>query len=318
MKRVAIIYNPLAGKGKARKLQKKIQEKFSTLDLDVYFFLTQFPSHAESLAKEACNKDFDIIVAAGGDGTCNEIINGMMTSNAKKIPAFGVIPIGRGNDFAYGAGIPKDIFEACELFIKQEPTFLDIGKITGGYFPNGKYFANGIGIGFDTIVGLNAAKHKKMHSAMSYMAGVLDSLIHFTPSPLISITYNGISYTYNSLQISILNGKRMGGLFHMAPDANSSDGLLNLCMAVRKMTRLDMIRLVMMYTKGTQGRDALIKTDLAPSYIIEAPNKGLVCHADGETICTDGDYLKIECINNALQFYHNPSLPRLLPSQMNT
>ena len=122
--------------------------------------LTENPGHAIQLAEEAGANGYDTVVAAGGDGTANEVINGLMNAANKGnlIADFAVLPVGRGNDFSYGMGVPQELRAACELLAEGKTRKIDIGFVKGGDYPEGRYFGNGIGIGFDTIVGFEAAK----------------------------------------------------------------------------------------------------------------------------------------------------------------
>lgn len=316
-KRYALIFNPVAGKNKAAGLLPLIEEQFRVAALTYDIMTTQAVGHAEELAHNAAHQGYDVVIAAGGDGTCNEVINGLMKYRSEghvNLPALGILPVGRGNDFAYGAGIPAKLNAACQILASGHQDPLDVGLIKGGFFPQGRYFGNGIGIGFDTIVGLKAAEKKHLHSALTYASGAIDTLIAYPKAPDISITFNGRTMDIASQQISILNGRRMGGLFHMAPFSRRHDGLLDLCMVVRPMTRRDMIRLILHYIKGTQRRSPLILTEKAPGFRIVAPKGGLVCHADGETICTDGTELTVECLPAALRICCDPALPGPLAS----
>lgn len=298
----AVIVNPVAGKGRARDAVPAIEAGLRNLNLDYELLFTNAVWHAAILARSAFDRGFSAVVVAGGDGTCNEVINGLMACREETgiAPVLGVLPVGRGNDFAWGAGIPRDLPAALAILAADNPTPLDTGLVTGGDYPRGRYFGNGIGIGFDTIVGLEAARNRYLHGALSYVYGALRTLIIYPDAPRVRIAYNDTDQTLSSPQISILNGRRMGGTFHMAPEAETGDGLLDLCMAMRPLKRSEMVRLIVHYIRGTQAASPLITTDRAARFSISAPEGGLVCHADGETICTDGTALTVECVPAAL------------------
>ncbi|MBU0957124.1 MAG: diacylglycerol kinase family lipid kinase [Spirochaetes bacterium] len=315
-KRCALIFNPVAGKGKARTLRPLIEAWLAGADFAIDIMETESHGHAGKLAYEACGKGYSMVVAAGGDGTCNEVINGMMEFRRKqpeKLPALGILPIGRGNDFAYGVGIPAKLEAACKSLLAGNEEDLDIGSIKGGFYPDGRFFGNGIGIGFDTIVGLKAAEKKNVQGAITYLYGAIDTLISYPKAPHISIHFNNESRELQTHQISILNGRRMGGMFHMAPFGKKNDGLLDLCLVNKSLTRREMLRLMLHYIKGSQHRSGLVENARAPDFHILAPNGGLVCHADGETICIDGTELTVECIPAALRIICDPDLPADLP-----
>lgn len=153
------------------------------------------------------------------------------------------------------------------------------------------------------MVGLEAAKLKFIHGSATYIWGALVTLFKYPRAPSLNVTYNGTTRQVESSQVSILNGSRMGGTFFMAPDGKVDDGFLDLCMPVKHISRLGMIKLMAQYTKGTQASNPVVTTALSTAYHVEALSGKLVCHADGETICTQGKDLKIECIPGALQIY---------------
>jgi YegS/Rv2252/BmrU family lipid kinase len=296
-KKCLIVYNPTAAMGRAAERLPEAKDLLSLMGLDYEIRLTEGVWHAAELALEAGREGFGVVVAAGGDGTANEVLNGLMLSLARgdAIPEMAVLSIGRGNDFSYGAGIPQDLGLCVEVLARGEGRPIDVGRISGGDYPGGRYFGNGVGIGFDTIVGLEAAKMKHVHGFMSYVLGALRTFVEYPPAPYVRLAYDGGVIEQKSHQVSIMNGKRMGGTFFMAPEADNHDGLLDLCMA-GELTRRDMVGLMLAYTKGTQASNPKIRTVRSSRYEISAPKGGLVAHADGETICRNGSFLLIECL----------------------
>ena len=267
-----IIFNPIAGKGKAVKQLPIIHNFMREKDLEYEIIYTEKTGDAIDIAESNAKEENTAIIAAGGDGTCNEVINGLMKGKGDTIPVFGVLPLGRGNDFSYGGRVPAVLDDALEILAGQNSSPLDVGIVKGGYYPEGRYFGNGIGIGFDTVVGLEAAKLKHVQDALAYVVGTAKTLIKFSDSPDIELTYNGKTILNRAIQVSIMNGNRMGGLFYMAPDAINNDGLFDLCMVDHK-NRRQLIRAIMHYTKGTQKGLPGISTDRAPSYTIRAPQR---------------------------------------------
>ena len=321
MAKIKIILNPVSGMGNGAKQLPLIREMFDKSALEYDIIITEKVWDAALAAEKAAVEGYSGVVAAGGDGTCNEVLNGLMSARKDaspsskrsarpgkagvKLPFFGVLPVGRGNDFAYGAGVPSSLLQASELIISQNTSTLDVGFITGGDYPEGRYFGNGIGIGFDTMVGLEAAKLKFIHGPAVYAWGAIVTLFKYPKAPELKVTYNGSTQTVHSSQVSILNGSRMGGTFFMAPEGKVDDGVFDLCMPVKHISRLKMVKLMLQYTKGTQRDNPVITMAKSVEYNVEAVTGSLVCHADGETICTDGKELRIECIPGALQIYSN-------------
>ncbi len=298
MERYIVILNPIAGKGHAEKRIPEIEAFFFQHKLPYEIILTERPGHAITLAESYAMMDNTIIVAAGGDGTCNEIINGLMHASAKlndKIPVFGVLAIGRGNDFAYSADIPVGLGEDLMRIKDGKPVAMDVGEVKGGDYPDGRYFGNGLGIGFDTIVGLEAAKMDHVHGSVAYALGAIKTLVKYPPAPDIDIQYGNKTLSILPALISVMNGRRMGGTFFMAPKGKMDDGLFDICMT-KQGTRRKLLGAMIAYTKGTQGeRDDTI-TARSEHISVEALSGTLAVHADGETICEAGK--KLDIINH--------------------
>jgi YegS/Rv2252/BmrU family lipid kinase len=297
-----IIANPIAGQGKARELIPSIREHLDRLPVKYDIVRTEGVWHAAEIAYRSAQDGVRVVVSAGGDGTANEVINGLMRVrlDGYEPPALAALPVGRGNDFCFGVGVPQELEQACATLATGKRKPLDVGMVTGGEYPEGRYFGNGIGIGFDTIVGLEAAKLKRIRGFLAYVVGAIRTLVIYPDAPQIVVAYDGEERHVSSQQISVMNGRRMGGTFYMAPESLTDDGYLDLCMAVRPLNRRQMIGLVLDYTKGVQTRNDVIATARATHFRLVAPSGGLVCHADGETIATDGDELEIVCVPAAL------------------
>ncbi len=306
---ILIILNPVAGKGKAGERLPDIQNLMAAAGLRFDLRATERVGHATELAEAAGASGYGIVVAAGGDGTVNEVVNGLMRAKnaGKPVPTLAAFSVGRGNDFAYGADLPGTLEACVDVLRKGDRRAMDVGFVKGGDFPQGKYFANGMGVGFDTIVGLEAAKLKHVHGFMAYVIGALRTFIIFPTAPQVRLVYDGAVLEQKSTQVSIMNGKRMGGTFFMAPDAKNHDGRFDLCVA-ESLNRREMVDLMVRYTKGTQAGHARIKTMSASSLDITASDGGLIVHADGETICIDGRELHIECLASALTIICDPGL----------
>jgi diacylglycerol kinase (ATP) len=295
-RRHLVVLNPVAGKGKAAERIPEIEALLESRLVDYDLEVTKGVWHAAELAREAGGKGYAVVVAAGGDGTANEVLNGLMLAfeRGEKPPIMGVLSVGRGNDFAYGAGIPSELGPCVDVLAEGFELPMDVGRLAGGDYPEGRYFGNGIGVGFDTIVGLEAAKLRYVRGFMAYVIGALKTLALFPEAPEIRVEHDGGTIEQASHQISIMNGRRMGGVFFMAPGATNRDGLLDFCMAGR-LTRRDMLALIARYVKGSQAGHPKIKTGRSTRYAITAKGGGLVVHADGETICTNGESLLVEC-----------------------
>jgi YegS/Rv2252/BmrU family lipid kinase len=309
--KLLIILNPVAGKGRAVKEYPKIDRFLKERKIEYEIVLTTGPGHALEIAKNCAAGNGTTVVAAGGDGTSNEVINGLLSRKdpPPEPPLFGIIPVGRGNDFACSARIPENLEQSLEVLIQNRIIPLDAGLVTGGYFPEGRYFINGVGIGFDTKVGFEAAKMKFIHSALSYALGALISVVRFEDPPLLEIGYDETTVTLPAVLVSVVNGRRMGGMFYMGPNAILDDGLLDICMVRRPANRRRLIQILFHYPKGTQAECEETSMSRGTRFHLKALKGGMAAHCDGETICEDGKELTIACRPGALRLIANPGNP---------
>jgi len=297
-----IIYNPVADKGSAFKHLPKVQELLCEKGFNYDLVLTQGPGHAQILSQQAAEEGRDLVVAAGGDGTVNETINGLMRAklNGNGHPALGLLPVGRGNDFAFGVGVPMDIEQACSALVQGHRRKIDLGHITGGDYPQGRFFGNGVGLGFDAVVGFEADKIKWLHGAASYLVAVVKTIFLYAHAPVYEIAYDDTTVTQPFLMVSVMNGRRMGGAFMMAPQSQPGDGAFDLCLA-GQVSQIRILPLAVTFMHGTQGDDPAVKMTHARHITIRAIQGHIPAHADGETICKAGQTLNIELIPAAME-----------------
>jgi diacylglycerol kinase (ATP) len=298
-----IIYNPTAGKGSAGKRLPKVQALLDESKFDYDLVLTEGPGHAQDLGKQAAEEGRGLVVAAGGDGTVNETINGLMRANTNGSgkSKLGVLPVGRGNDFAFGMGIPHDIEGACDALFQGNHRVIDIGHVTGGDYPDGRYFGNGVGLGFDTVVGFEAAKIKWLQGSASYLVAVIRTIFLYAQAPTYEITIDEDVFQQPYLMVSIMNGQRMGGSFLMAPEGHPGDGKFDLCLA-GDVKQIRILPLAATFISGKQGGDRDIRMLRAQRIHVRAiGNGGIPAHADGETLCTAGQTLTIHMVPGALE-----------------
>lgn len=301
MPKIKVVINPISGRGSGGRSLPEIEAFLKAKGMQYSISTTTHPEHAIELAQKAAEEGYDIVAAVGGDGTVNEVINGLMRAgdDAEGRPALAVIPVGRGNDFAYGANLLMDIQAGCENLAQGRPRSIDIGLISGGDYPEGRYFGNGIGIGFDTVVGFEAAKIKRLHGFPNYLVAALKTLMLYYTAPKVFLDFGDHRKELDALMISVMNGRRMGGGFMMAPEASMADGVLDMCM-VHQVTRMQILALIPRFMQGNQFSHPAVETAQFRTLKVSALNGTLPIHADGETICTNGKNAEIELLPQQL------------------
>ena len=308
MSECLIICNPTAGHGAAKRLLTEVDLILAELGLDYEIVQTEAPWHAADLAEAAARKGAATVVAMGGDGTANEVLNGLMRAQnaGADCPTLGILTVGRGNDMAYGWGIPQDVEASCQTLVSGLRRRVDVGHVVGGLYPDGRYFGNGIGIGFDTIVGFEAAKLKRLSGFAGYLVAALKTISLYYRAPLTTVQADGQTLTLPALMVSVMNGQRMGGGFMMAPDSLPDDGQLDLCV-VRGVSRARMLPLIMRFMQGTQYGQAAVTGLRARTVTVTAVEGSLPAHADGETLCTDARELAITLLPQAIEILCQPA-----------
>jgi diacylglycerol kinase (ATP) len=222
--------------------------------------------------------------------------------------AMGALPVGRGNDFTYSFGIPMDWQVACEALAKNQRRFIDIGLVTGGLYPDGRFFGNGVGIGFDAVVGFVAVKLTWLTGLASYLVAVLETIFLYFKPPMVKIELDDEEISQSCLMVSIMNGFRLGGGFFMTPGFDPSDGLLNLCIA-KNVSKMTIFGLVPLFLKGTQAKDKNIQMKQSKRVVVTATQGTLPVHADGETLSTATDKVVIELLPKQIEMIYEPGLP---------
>jgi len=302
MTRYRIILNPISGRGSGGRLRSTIEETLTKYSLEFDLIETTHPWNAVDVARTAAVDGYDVVVAAGGDGTANEVLNGLMqaTQAGEGKAALGFICVGQGNDYAYGVGVTPDLEEAVRILHADHRRVIDVGFSTGGDYPEGRYFGNGVGIGFDAVVGFEALKLKPLHGFLSYLLAALKTILVFHRGPRLKIEYNGKELDQNSLMVSVMNGQRLGGGFMMAPEGEIDDGKFNLSI-VDQVSRIRIASLIPYFIKGTHATQPEVKTDQTNRIVVTALQGVIPAHADGETLCTNGKKLTLEILPKQLE-----------------
>jgi diacylglycerol kinase (ATP) len=298
MTRHRVIVNPVSGRGAGERAAPLVEQMLRGYGLDFDMVHTERPWHAAELARQACADGYDVVVAVGGDGTANEVLNGLMSArqdSPENKAALGMLSVGRGNDFAFGVGAPADLAAGCQALAQGGRRTIDVGRVVGGLYPQGRYFGNGVGIGFDAMVGFEALKMKRLTGFASYIVAALKTIFLYYRAPLVRIEYDGQTLTQPSLLVSVMNGRRMGGGFMMGPQALPDDGLFDLCIA-RQVSRARIFTLIPRFMNGTQASQPSIRTGRARRVVVTAIEGSLPAHTDGETLCTEGHELALELL----------------------
>ncbi|MBU4047073.1 diacylglycerol kinase family lipid kinase [bacterium] len=276
-----LIVNLTAGGGKPHKHLNTVLKYLKENGLNFKVCTTSHQGEAVELAQKAADNGAELIVSVGGDGTVNEIVNGIMKS--KNDPPLGIIPLGWANDFIKSTDIPSDIIEACKILIKGKTKKIDIGVIN-----NQIYFANICGVGFDAEVAQLANHMKSKHpnlrilSAFVYVFATVKKLLSPFSYHNVKIKFDGQEIHSKILFIAISNGKIYGGRFKITPEAILDDGLLEVCV-VEEMGRFKYLSIIPKVFKGTHASIKGINFYRAKEVVIQS-SEPVLAQVSGEVI----------------------------------
>lgn len=303
MTRFKIIINPLADKGITKDLVPDIRRELDKYNLDYDLVCTEYPWHAAEITQSAIQEGFDAVVAGGGDGTSNEVLNGIMLAqeSGSGSAVMGVLPIGRGNDFNYANGNPADWIESCRVFANGSRQKIDVGFVTGGLYPQGRYFGNQVGVGFDSVAGFIAAK-QRLSGFPGYLLAALRTIYVYSPAPIVEIVMDDETLTLPALMVTVMNGKRSGGGFMIAPDGKIDDGLFDVCIA-HELSRVRILPLLIKFMRGTQYAHPAVQARQVKKISIRAVKGTLPVHADGETIATECTEVNITILPQQIELF---------------
>lgn len=227
-----VILNPYSNRWKAQKRWAEAEFALRAAGVDFDLAVSERPKGAVALAAQAVRDGFSPIIAAGGDGTVGDVVNGIARVRPETdLGTIGILPLGTANDLGANLGIPLDLREAARVIAAGKTRVIDVGQV------NGQYFANNSAIGLEPYV-------TQKQAAITWIKGIPRYLVAAVQGILDHPTWSGVveweagRYEGPLTLVSVGNGPRTGGLFYMAPHANPSDGKLTFIYGYRS-TRLN-------------------------------------------------------------------------------
>ncbi|QWU16934.1 diacylglycerol kinase [Paenibacillus sophorae] len=247
MKTARLIYNPTSGREEMRRRLADILDRLDQGGIEATTHATTGEGDATAAAADAVNRGYDLIIAAGGDGTLNEVVNGM--AEKPNLPPLGVLPLGTTNDFARAMGIPKHWEESCDLIIQQQSRLIDLGKA------NDRYFINIAGGGTLTELTYEVpSRLKTMMGQLAYYLKGIEKMASLSPTELV-IRASGQELIHDEFMLFLIaNTNSVGGFEKLAPDARIDDGLFDV-IALKKCNLAELIRLVTLALRGEHLQD---------------------------------------------------------------
>ena len=225
---IKIILNPYSNRWRAKDRWIEAERSLAMYDIPYSLAVSEGPGHVEQIAAEAVQSGFTTIVAAGGDGTIGETVNGIMHNRESKTPVtLGILPLGTANDLVYNLGLPTDLQEAVQILADGYIQMLDV------CCANDRYFVNNSALGLEPLVTTIQQQITALKGIPRYLAAALQGIFR-SPVWQADVSWdNGGRYRGPLTLLTVGNGARTGGLFFMSPNADPFDGHLTAVLAYR-------------------------------------------------------------------------------------
>ena len=282
-----VVINPNAGNGKGKKDWDRISSLFKKNGIPIVPFFSEHKGHTIELTRTCIKDGHRNIITVGGDGTLNEVINGVFTQDycPPEEITVGLIPVGTGNDWGRMFGIPL-VYEGAVGVIRDSKVMIhDVGVISyyDGQEQHKRFFINIAGLGFESIVvqRTNKQKDRGRSNAAIYFYTLLSSLISYRNTEA-DIYIDGNKSTAKIFSINVGNGRYCGGGMRQTPEALPDDGLLDITI-IREMGRIEIIKSLKLLYDGTILSHP--KVDGYRSSNIRVESESFIyAEADGETL----------------------------------
>ncbi len=280
-----VIVNPMSRGGATGKTWPILNKLLRTTGLPFDYELIKAPGQGIELSRQAVEKGYNLVIAVGGDGTVNEVVNGLIDENGKGRATLGIIAAGTQNDIAHMLGIPRDYIRGCQLFEKFETATIDIGDVA--YTSHNKiirrHYINTAGIGFVSDVIENSipqTKYKVLGGAVPYAIGLMPKVLEYQNKDVL-LSIDGEKRVERDFSIVINNGRYLGG-GRVFPNATPYDGLLDVAI-IGNLSKLEALLNFPLFYTGTYVYHQKITLQQAKNVIIDSPQR-LPIQIDGELV----------------------------------
>ncbi len=273
-----VILNPYSNRWNSKARWPEAEAALKAAGVDFALEVSERKGHIIELAKKAVLDGFSPIIAAGGDGTAGEAVNGLMQaagSTKEAVGPLGIMPTGSANDAVYSLGLPTDLGEAAKVIAAGKTKLMDMGVL------NGKYFINNSAAGLEPYVTIKHEKIKWVKGIARYLIAAVQGILD-KPEWHAEVTWDGGEYKGMLSLITIGNGRRTGGFF-MTPHADMFDGKLTLAYGYRA-TRLGLFQALPRAFKEGAGSYVEMEgiVELNATKITVRLDKPSPAHTDGE------------------------------------
>lgn len=269
--RLRLIFNPAAGRGRARRHVREAEEHLRSLGAEVETVASASPDDLTRLAAEGSRGGYDRVVVCGGDGTLHRAVRDF---DLARTP-LALLPLGSGDDFAKVCGIPRNLRAACEVAVRGAVREVDVAHA------NGIRYMGVAGLGFDSEVARYANENAKfLRGPAVYLYAILRVLPRFTPH---RVRING-TRDEEIMFATVGNSRQYGGGIRITPAAEVDDGVLDLCI-VHRTSRFQLLKTLPLAYTGAHVKSKFVEIGRGREFHFES-ERPLEVYADGERVTT--------------------------------
>lgn len=288
-RKALFIINPISGTGNRQLFLDALEKHFDFNIFDADKVYTEYGGHATEISKKA-SRNYNLIVAVGGDGTVNEVARGLIKSDA----VMGIVPVGSGNGLARHLRIPMKIKEALEIINEFQVQKIDTATL------NGHDFVNVAGVGFDAHIAHHFAKTKKRGPIEYAKSATLE--FHKYQSKQYEVIIEGQIYNLKGFAISFANSSQFGNNAYISPNAIINDGLLDVCM-MSSFPKMEAGQLAIKLFNKRLDKSRYMKIVRGTHVIVKSAGLRMA-HIDGEPIDVQ-DEIEIKVNQGTLNVIYN-------------
>ena len=271
-----IFVNPIAGGGKCSKMYPVVVRTLREAGVVCSVTISEYPGHITEVSSELAARGHNTVIACGGDGTVNEVINGIVGTRT----ALGIVPLGTGNDFAVNMGISKNINLACTIIKERRIKKVDLVRV------NDDRFFGGTGcVGFDAEVAAFASRRRKEKSNpfLLHVMGGLLKFVSYKPKT-VELRFDGQKYFGDIMLVAFSNIRSYARGMVITPHAVSDDALLDICV-VRPMPKWKVLSIFPSVYKGTHVNKKEVTLHRSRAVYVQSV-RSMDLYADGDFMAT--------------------------------
>lgn len=287
-----IILNPYANRWGAQTQVPSITNACRQAGLDFDLSVMSGPGDGKKETLTAIDNGYEIFIAAGGDGTVSEVVNGLVTAGGDEpTKPLGILPLGTGNDFSDMVHIPRDLATAVQTIVDGKTRQIDAAQVIAD--DHRHFFDNNCALAMEPVVTIENVRLTRLSGNIRYVVATLKALLKLQAWQM-KVTWDSGEYEGSIYLLSVCNSPRTGGIFQIAPQARMDDGILDIIF-VPKVPKTRVLSLVPRLLSGSHVQQPDV-TYVRTTRLAIKSEPGTPIHADGEVLAESVKNIRYEIL----------------------